>query len=625
MSYWLLAGGSIHGTDIRPRVEPYVYDRVFPDERLKGGDIVYLCWGGTYLYGWGFVVSKMLYQDEEMEMERQKVKVAWQPSIRHELVPSQKIRDAKELESLFPISDRNLILLTPAQVNAFNRLLRSQGVEAPEDIQITESVEATHASSKPNQKKLLLAEPQFDTARLMQMLLEEKGYKVFLAYDGYQAVSKAREIKPDLIILEMIMPGLNGLKACKNIKSDEVTRDIPLIFLSVEDRSEVIEQAYDAGANRYFNKPTNPSQLLEYISATLGVEQVTDKDTPTKTKLITEQTNKTIDPYRINGSVLNNKYRLIEYAGSGGMGVVYRALRLKENDIVAVKILKPDIVARSPEYSELFELEAKNARSLDHPHIVRVFDSDKEDGLTYMVMEWIQGRSVEEVITQGQLKISRVLCIFEQVCNAVAYAHQKGIIHLDLKPANIMLVEHNESDDLVKVIDFGLSRVISRESGTTVTKFRGTHQYCAPEQFGGRVSHRSDIYTLGATLYYVITGVIPFGTSYINAKIHPQLELPEIPSVTRQRDMPADVDIVIKKALNKNPDSRQQSALELLEEFRASLKGQLVKPEQHRQMSDDEKCPQCGKQGEIVGYEGSDGDEACWFECQKCGYTELLQ
>jgi serine/threonine-protein kinase len=278
------------------------------------------------------------------------------------------------------------------------------------------------------------------------------------------------------------------------------------------------------------------------------------------------------DPYRLVGTVLATKYELEEYAGGGGMGAVYRARRVSDKETVAVKILKPDVVARNHEYSELFKREAKNARSLAHPHIVKIFDSGEDDELAFMVMEWLEGISVEDIVAQEKVPLDRLINIFEQICSAVASAHKKNIIHLDLKPANILLLINKRPDDFVKVIDFGLSRIISRESGTTVTRFRGTHQYCAPEQFGGRISYKSDIYSLGATLYHLLTGVIPFSTSYINAKLHPNLELPDVPSVTHYRDISDQVDIVIAKALKKDPELRQQSVTELFEEFRiASL------------------------------------------------------
>lgn len=279
----------------------------------------------------------------------------------------------------------------------------------------------------------------------------------------------------------------------------------------------------------------------------------------------------TRDPYRRTGSRVAARYELVRYAGAGGMGAVYRALDLVEETFVAVKFLKPDIAERSPEYIELFEKEARIAQDLKHPHIVTVLDSGVEEDIPFMVMEWIEGKSLEDVVAADVLSIPRIIHIFAQICDAVCFAHDKSVIHLDIKPANILLPEDAQNQDFVKVIDFGLSRIISKESGTTVTMFRGTHQFCSPEQFGGKVSHRSDIYSLAATLYNLISGVMPFGSSYVNAKMHPNLELPEISSLTNYRKIPARVDQIIGKALNKDPRKRQESARQLFDEFATAV------------------------------------------------------
>jgi hypothetical protein len=286
-----------------------------------------------------------------------------------------------------------------------------------------------------------------------------------------------------------------------------------------------------------------------------------------KSSPLDTQFDKARDPYRIAGTVLNQRYELKRYAGSGGMGAVYQAIDNKNSNILAVKVLKPDLVAKNPEYIELFDKEVKAVQQLKHRNIVEVLDNGIDSEIAYMVMEWLEGKSLEDVIAEKQLPLSRIIRIFEQICSAVAYAHDKDIIHLDLKPSNILVSKSEQLEDFVKVIDFGLARVISKESGTTVTRFRGTHQYCAPEQFGGRVSKRSDIYSLGATLYYLISGVVPFGTSYINAKLHQNLELPDLPSPTRPHGFPPKIDQVIIKALSKEPNSRQQTVRQLFEEF----------------------------------------------------------
>jgi len=418
---------------------------------------------------------------------------------------------------------------------------------------------------------ILVADDEPVNLSIIVRLLEGEGYNVTTVENGQQAFIKVREQIPDLVILDVMMPILDGLQTLKLIKDNKAIRNIPVIILSALNDTDAKVKAFNLGAKDYITKPFKLLELLARVKAHLP---------PTEAVTLIEHSqpippfprpNKR-DPYRLTGNVLSGRYSLTAYAGGGGMGAVYQAIDTELKRSVAVKILKPDVVERSPEYAELFEREAKNAQRLEHPHIVKIFDSGKDDDLSYMVMEWVEGRSVEDVLTEGQLPLVRLTNIFGQICSAVAFAHERGIIHLDLKPGNILLVDHLESDDLVKVIDFGLSRVITKESGTTVTKFRGTHQFCAPEQFGGKVSHRSDIYSLGATLYYLLTGVIPFGNSYINAKIHPNLELPEIPSVVRQRNLPPALDIVIRKALNKNPASRQQSASQLFYEFSIAMR-----------------------------------------------------
>lgn len=279
------------------------------------------------------------------------------------------------------------------------------------------------------------------------------------------------------------------------------------------------------------------------------------------------------DPYRLVGLTLAGKYRLDEYAGGGGMGAVYRSYALNLDKLVAVKILKPDVLVRDPNNATLFEREVKAAQRLSHPHIVKVFDSgNTPDDISFMVMEWLDGQTLEEIVVQGQLSLDRVLAIFEQICDAFDLAHRSKVIHLDVKPANIFLVSDRQPEDFVKVIDFGMAKVLSNESGTTVTRFMGTYQYCSPEHFGGKVSSRSDVYSLGATLYYLLSGLVPFGTSYIHAKLHPNLDLPPVPSILRVRqDLPEAVEKVIERALNKKPGDRQQSVKELFTEFHQAL------------------------------------------------------
>lgn len=284
------------------------------------------------------------------------------------------------------------------------------------------------------------------------------------------------------------------------------------------------------------------------------------------------------DYFRRSGDVLNNRYKLIGFMGSGGMGWVYLAENLKprKNDrFVAVKILNPDVIARNPKNIRLFENEFKAATKLKHPNIVKISDSgvDQKHNAFYMVMEVIDGISLDTYLSEKRMPLDVTTQIFRQICDAVQYAHSKNVLHLDIKPANILLEKVNNIYN-VKIIDFGMSKVVESESGTTVTQFGGTPLFCSPEHFGGKLTNKSDIYSLGSTLYYMLAGVAPFGGSYIFAKQNPNWEMPPLPLLSRQcPDLPKGIDSFIQKALSKNPLERHQTVEQLLQDFQNVLNG----------------------------------------------------
>jgi serine/threonine protein kinase/CheY-like chemotaxis protein len=439
---------------------------------------------------------------------------------------------------------------------------------------------------KPESKfSVLVVDDDPDKRMLLTVALQMAGYEVRTANDGEQALASIESALPDLVITDVMMPKMDGYELARALRANPKTRFIPIIMTTAaRNDAQDLRRGSEVGALGYITDPTDIDLLLARARTLLDFKRYLDmaEGEAAKGRALQEKYGhldvsarrgggQGRDPYRLIGSVLSGKYELVEYAGSGGMGVVYRANHLV-GGIVAVKILKPDIVAKNPDYAELFQQEVKSAEKLSHPHIVKLLDSGTDGEITFMVMEWLEGKLLEELLIEGSLPLERTVPIFKQICSAVAYAHEHRIIHLDLKPGNIFLVQDESLTDFVKVIDFGLSRIISRESGTTVTRFRGTHQYCAPEQFGGKVSHRSDIYILGATLYYLLSGLVPFGSSYINAKMHPNLELPDIPSLSKPPHLlPIAVDEVIQKALSRDPDKRQQSAMQLFEEFAEAI------------------------------------------------------
>ncbi|MGH9832175.1 MAG: serine/threonine-protein kinase, partial [Blastocatellia bacterium] len=206
------------------------------------------------------------------------------------------------------------------------------------------------------------------------------------------------------------------------------------------------------------------------------------------------------DPYHLVGSSVLDKYRIEALVGLGGMGAVYCAHHLGIDRRVAFKILQPNIAVNDEHMAELFEREAKVAGRLSHENIVDVKDAGRSsDGLAYIVMEWLEGRTLEEELREtGRFNFARAGEILRQVVAALEEAHSKHVVHRDLKPANVMLVGRTDGREQVKVLDFGIGKVVG-ETGSSVSAVMGTPSYASPEQLqlGGQIDSRSDIYSLG--------------------------------------------------------------------------------------------------------------------------------
>ena len=245
--------------------------------------------------------------------------------------------------------------------------------------------------------------------------------------------------------------------------------------------------------------------------------------------------------------------RIERVIGSGGMGAVYRAVQVELDRPVAVKIL-PQHLSGDPRFVERFRREAKALAKLDHPNIVRVFDSGIVDGMCYITMELVEGTNLREAMQADAIDPEAVLRIIPAICDGLAYAHDVGIVHRDIKPENILLAEGGK----IRIADFGLAKLTDSDpaydASLTHTGTRlGTPRYMAPEQYdGGKVDRRADIYSLGVVLYEMLTGEVPMGSF-------------AMPSEAVGTD--ARIDSVIRKTLQRRPDDRYQSAQQLSEEL----------------------------------------------------------
>ncbi|KAA5836205.1 Stk1 family PASTA domain-containing Ser/Thr kinase [Saccharopolyspora hirsuta] len=288
--------------------------------------------------------------------------------------------------------------------------------------------------------------------------------------------------------------------------------------------------------------------------------------------------------------LLSNRYELGETLGYGGMSEVFRGRDTRLSRDVAVKILRADL-ARDPTFQLRFRREAQNAAALNHPAIVAVYDTgetDSESGpLPYIVMEYVDGRTLRDIVkTEGPLAPRRAMEVMADASAALDFSHRHGIVHRDVKPANIMITRSGA----VKVMDFGIARALAdgQAAVTQTAAVIGTAQYLSPEQARGEaVDARSDVYASGCVLFELLTGEPPFtGDSPVAVAYQHVREEPRKPSDVNAT-VPASLDAVVLKALSKNPANRYQSAAEMRADLVRVLSGQ--RPKAPMIMSDEER------------------------------------
>jgi serine/threonine protein kinase len=278
----------------------------------------------------------------------------------------------------------------------------------------------------------------------------------------------------------------------------------------------------------------------------------------------------------LEGRILGGRYRLSSLLGVGGMARVYLASDRVLERQVAVKVLTPPY-GQDPVFVERFQREARSAAGLSHPNVVAVFDSGSDADQHYLVMEYVAGPSLAQLLhRQGRLAPRRAVELAIQVCAALAAAHAQGLVHRDVKPANVLV----GPDGRVKVTDFGIAKAAAATTLTGTGTVLGTAAYLSPEQAQGRpVDARSDLYSLGCVLYELLCGTPPFGSgadSPAVAVASRHLHQPPEPPSARNSQVDAALDAVVLTALAKDPAQRFQSAIELQAALEQVLAGETV-------------------------------------------------
>jgi serine/threonine protein kinase len=286
--------------------------------------------------------------------------------------------------------------------------------------------------------------------------------------------------------------------------------------------------------------------------------------------------------------LIAGRYRVGELIGTGGMGEVRAGHDVKLDRAVAIKLLRPDLVEQ-PEIKIRFESEARAAARITHPNVVGVFDTGEQDGIPYIVMELLSGRSLADELEEGALEPDRVRRIALELLSALDESHQQGILHRDVKPANVLLAK----DGTVKVADFGVAKITEGMDLTMAGTMIGTPSYLAPERVHGEpATAASDVYSVGVLLYELLTGRRPYEADTPLALLHAIQKEEPPPLSTLRPDIDPELARVVSKAMAKDPVMRYPDARSMLAELGVEPAGEVLgttqalqQPEQPTDMS----------------------------------------
>ena len=280
----------------------------------------------------------------------------------------------------------------------------------------------------------------------------------------------------------------------------------------------------------------------------------------------------------MKGQKINDRYQIIKSIGEGGMANVYLAYDTILDRDVAVKILRGDL-SNDEKFVRRFQREALNASSLSHPNIVEVYDVGEDNGQYFIVMEYIEGKNLKDLLKKrGKLTVSEVVDIMSQISDGLSIAHDSYIIHRDIKPQNIMILENG----MVKITDFGIAMAMNATQLTQTNSVMGSVHYLPPEQASGKCSTlKSDIYSMGILMYELLTGTLPYrGDNAVEIALK-HLKEP-LPSIREElSDIPQSVENVILKSASKNPKNRYNDAREMYEDLKTVLDESREDEERH--------------------------------------------
>lgn len=425
--------------------------------------------------------------------------------------------------------------------------------------------------------------------QVLSILLRKAGYQPLTAFSAEHALQQIAFRMPDLIMLDIRMPGTDGYALCRRLRAEPSTAKVPIIFLSALDEAGDKVKAFESGGADYVTKPFQAPEVLARVAHQLKIARLQrdlerDKaELLRMNELLVAAQRKTAMVFNslselLPGLVLDGKYRIEERIGSGGFGVVYRARHLGLERAVALKVFRPPAGAGGSDALSRFQLEGISACRVSHPNAVTVLDSAvSTQGIPYLVMELLDGHTLYfEIVRKRQLSVRRCLQIGIPLCEVLVAAHAAGIIHRDIKPENVML-HRGAGGEVVKVLDFGLAKLLGAEPPSVApvvtgqNDLVGTPVYIAPERLEGKeYDGRTDVYSVGIMLYEMLAGQVPFADrneSFLKI-IYNHLHAEPAPLRVHRSDLSAAMEAVVMRALTRNP-LRRPTAQQLRDELLA--------------------------------------------------------
>ncbi|MBN9163346.1 MAG: hypothetical protein BGO98_17140 [Myxococcales bacterium 68-20] len=418
--------------------------------------------------------------------------------------------------------------------------------------------------------RVLAADDDKGILSVLERSLRTWGYDLVTAHDGIEAWRILRsEGAPRIVVIDWDMPGLSGLEVCRLVRSAPHGEEVYVLMLTGrQEKSDLIE-ALEAGADDFLSKPFHPRELQLRLAK--GVTFHTSR-------IASHGTSRGAPP---SGTTLGGKYRLEREIAEGGMANVWLGVHLSLGINVAIKFMKPG-VAEGPDYAS-FEREARAAAQLRTEHIVRIYDHGiAHDGAPYLVMEYLAGESVGDRIDRiGPLPPAEVAALVDQIARALTEAHTRGIIHRDVKPENILLVEDPDRPyGCAKLVDFGLARSRKNIATTEGGLISGTPSYMTPEHLRAQVPPNPalDLWGLAATAFTALTGSVPFDGDTLSEIMKSVCGAPlPVPSSVNPA-LPPEIDAWFARACARSPNDRYQTPAELAASFATACAAARPRP-----------------------------------------------